>query len=63
MNYSIAEVTNPKVIHDLSGVPILGGLPEIEGLDVETCRFGKLKEIFQERIQVDKILTPAPIGV
>lgn len=55
-NYSMAELTNPKVIHDLSGVPILGSLPEIDDLQVEGCRFGKLKEVFQERIQIDKIL-------
>ncbi len=54
-NYSLAELTNPKVIHDLSGVPILGSLPDIEGLNMESGQFGKLKEIFRERIQVDKI--------
>ncbi|HOW58786.1 MAG TPA: dethiobiotin synthase [Candidatus Omnitrophota bacterium] len=55
-NYSLAELTNPKVIHDLSGVPILGSLPDVEGLNLDSCQFGSLKEIFQERIQVDKIL-------
>lgn len=55
-NYSLAELTNPKVIHDLSGVPILGSLPDIEGLNIDSCQFGNLKEIFQERIPVDKIL-------
>jgi dethiobiotin synthetase len=63
VNYSIAEITNPKVVHDLTGVPVLGALPEIEGMDVESCRFGKLKEIFQERVQIDKILTGAPLAV
>jgi dethiobiotin synthetase len=57
-NYSLAELTNPKVIHDLSGVPILGSLPDIEGLNMDNCQFGKLKDLFQERIQVDKILGP-----
>ena len=56
VNLSMAEITNPKVIHELTGVPVLGTLPEIEGLDVESCRFGRLKEIFQERIQVEGIL-------
>lgn len=56
-NYSLAEITNPKIIHDLSGIPILGSIPEIEGLEVETCRFGNLKEVFQQRIHIDKILT------
>jgi len=55
-NYSLAELTNPKVIHDLSGVPILGTLPDIDGLNMDSCQFGKLKDLFQERIQVDKIL-------
>jgi dethiobiotin synthetase len=55
-NYSLAELTNPKVIHDLSGVPILGSLPNIDGLNMDNCQFGKLKEIFQDRIRVDKIL-------
>ena len=54
-NYSLAELTNPKVIHDLSGVPILGSLPNIDGLNMDNCQFGRLKEIFQERIQVEKI--------
>ena len=56
MNYSMAEVTNPKVIHELTGVPILGSLPDIEDLDVEACRFGELQQVFEERIRVDKIL-------
>ena len=55
-NYSMAELTNPKVIHDLSGVPILGSLPSIDGLYIDSCQFGKLKEVFQERIQLDKFL-------
>lgn len=55
-NYSLSELTNPKVIHDLSGVPILGSLPDVEGLHIDNCQFGKLKELFRERIQVDKIL-------
>ncbi len=55
-NYSLSEMTNPKVIHDLSGVSILGSLPEIDDLNIDSCQFGKLKEVFQERIQIDKIL-------
>ena len=54
-NYSLAELTNPKVINDLSGVPILGSLPDIEGLNMDSCQFGNLKDVFQERIRVDKI--------
>ncbi len=57
VNYSMAEITNPKVVHDLTGIPVLGSLPEMEDLDVEGCRFGRLKEVFEERIQIDKILS------
>lgn len=55
-NYSLAELTNPKAIHELTKVPVLGSLPEIEGLDVESCQFGNLREVFEERIRTDKIL-------
>ncbi len=63
VNASIAEMTNPKVIHELSGVPVLGSLPEIEDLDVDTCHFGALKDVFQERVNVDKILAHTAIPV
>ncbi|MDA9101334.1 dethiobiotin synthase [Omnitrophica bacterium] len=56
VNYSLAELTNPKIIHDLSGVPILGSLPEMEGIDIESCSFGRLKDIFSERVNIDKLL-------
>ena len=47
VNYSLAELTNPRVIHELTGLPVLGTLPEIEHLDVERCKFGDLKAIFE----------------
>ncbi len=56
VNISLVETTNPKVIHEVSGVPILGSLPQLEGVDVAACQFGKLREVFKERIRVDKIL-------
>ena len=56
VNLSLAEITNPKVVHDLTGVPILGTLPELEEVDVEQCRFGNLREIFKERIDLDRLL-------
>lgn len=58
-NFSLAEITNPKVIHELTDIPILGSLPEIKGLNVESCEFGQLKEVFAERIRVEKILSPS----
>ena len=56
VNLSIAELTNPKIIHDLTGLPILGTLPELEDVNVETCQFGSLKEVFKERIDLDRLL-------
>mgnify|MGYP001568324893 CR=1 FL=1 len=56
VNFSMAEITNPKAIHDLTGIPILGSLPELEDVDVEHCRFGSLREVFKERIDLDKLL-------
>jgi len=56
VNYSLAELTNPRVIHELTGLPVLGTLPDIVDLDVERCRFGNLKAIFEERINIDQIL-------
>ena len=56
VNLSMAEITNPKTIHELTGVPILGSLPEMDDISIETCRFGRLREMFEERIQVDRIL-------
>ncbi len=55
VNFSIAEITNPKVIHDITGIPVLGTLPELDDVDVETCRFGNLKEVFRERIDLDQL--------
>ena len=56
VNYSLAELTNPRVIHELTGIPVLGTLPNIEDLDVERYRYGNLKVIFEERINIDQIL-------
>lgn len=55
VNLSMAEITNPKVIHDLTGVPILGSLPELENVEVESCRYGNLREVFKQRIDLDRL--------
>ena len=62
VNLSMAEITNPKIIHDLTGLPILGTLPEVEDVDVERCRFGNLKEVFRERIDLDRVLGLAAVA-
>ena len=56
VNYSLAELTNPRVIHELTGLPVLGTLPEVEHLDVERCKYGNLRAIFEERINIDALL-------
>lgn len=56
VNYSLAELTNPRVIHELTGLPILGTLPEIEHLDVERFKYGNLRAIFEERVNIDAFL-------
>lgn len=56
VNFSLAELTNPKVIHELTGLPILGSLPEIDDIDVEHCRYGKLAEIFRDRINISALI-------
>lgn len=56
VNYSLAELTNPRVIHELTGLPVLGTLPDLEDIDVERFRYGSLKAVFTERINIDAIL-------
>ncbi|HRK62628.1 MAG TPA: dethiobiotin synthase [Candidatus Omnitrophota bacterium] len=55
-NLSISEMSNPKVISELSHLPILGSLPDIEDMDVERGKFGSLREMFQERIRIDSLI-------
>ncbi len=57
VNYSVADMTNPKIIHDLTGIPVLGAVPEMDDVSIDDCRFGRLRETFQERVQIDKILS------
>ncbi len=55
-NLSIAEMTNPKVISELTKISILGSLPDIADLDIERGKFGSLREMFQERIRIDSLI-------
>lgn len=56
VNFSLAELTNPKVIHELTGLPILGSLPELDDIDIENCHFGQLAEVFKDRINVNLLI-------
>ncbi len=53
---SIDEKTSPRIIEDLSGVPVLGMVPSIEGLDVENLQYASLKQTIKDRVNVDEIL-------
>lgn len=55
-NFSVAELTNPRILRDLADLPILGVLPKMDDVDVERAVFGKLKKIFEEKVDVDAIL-------
>lgn len=52
---SFAAKTNPDVITKLSGLPVLGVLPHIDGVKVEKQTFGALEEIFPLAVKCDAI--------
>ena len=51
-----AEKTNPDLIKELSGMPILGTLPFDPGVSVENKKYGNLTELTSEFIDIDAIL-------
>lgn len=55
-NLSVAELTNPRVVADLTGLPVLGVLPQLEDVDVEKMLFGGLRQAFEKNVKVDEIL-------
>jgi len=57
-NLSMAELTNPRVIQDLTGLPVLGILPKLSDVDVDHMLFGSLKKTFSEKVKLDTILSP-----
>ncbi|MBI4398665.1 MAG: dethiobiotin synthase [Candidatus Omnitrophica bacterium] len=50
------EQTSPKIISDLSRVPVLGMVPHIPKLDVENLQFGNLKQVIEECVNIDAIV-------
>lgn len=56
-NLSLAEKTNPRIVADLTGVPVLGVLPKLDDVDVERLMFGSLKKVFASKINIDAILS------
>ena len=56
-NFSLAELTNPRIVQDLTGLPVLGVIPKLADVDVERMMYGSLKKTFAEKVAVDGILT------
>ena len=53
----LAEKTNPDIIKELSGLPVLGTLPFDPGVSVEKQKYGNLAELTSEFIDIEKILS------
>lgn len=55
-NPSLAEETNPKVIEDMTGVPVVGLMPKVDELSVEEAKLGELLSTAERYIDVDALL-------
>ena len=49
----LAVRTNPKILREFSGLPILGILPRLEGVDVRSCQYGSLFESVARHVQLN----------
>ncbi|MBF7082987.1 dethiobiotin synthase [Desulfallas sp. Bu1-1] len=52
----LAERTNPGLIAELSGVPVLGIIPYVDSVNVDTCTTGQIVEKVETNIDLKKIL-------
>ena len=52
---TVDERTSPRIISDLSGVPVLGLVPQIDGVNVEALQYGNLKQVMKERVDLESI--------
>ncbi|KXG78643.1 dethiobiotin synthase [Thermotalea metallivorans] len=52
----IAEKDNMQVIQDLTGVPVIGVINRLQGIDVEKGAFGNLREEFERKIDMKVFL-------
>ena len=57
-NAGVAERTNPGMIETMTGVPILGLVPRVEGLTVEgdNPQAGALISIIENYVNIDQLL-------
>lgn len=53
---SLAERTNPEIIEELSGIPILGILPFDSQVNLATCDLGNIIELTQKYIDLNRIM-------
>lgn len=52
----IAEETNPKIITELTGVPILGIIPHDPAIDVEGGSLGNILSLVEGSVDMEKII-------
>jgi len=52
-----AEKTNPGLIAELSGVPVIGIIPYDTSVDVDTCKPGRVAELVADAVDWKMILT------
>lgn len=57
-NLGVAERTNPGLIEEMTGVPILGLVPKVEGLSVEgeNPQAGDLISVIEKHVNLDQLL-------
>ncbi|MDO8686117.1 MAG: AAA family ATPase, partial [Clostridiales bacterium] len=53
---TVVEQDNIDTIQKLSGVPVLGIIPRMEGIDVENRHFGELKSVFEQTIRIEDMV-------
>ncbi|SNQ61296.1 dethiobiotin synthase [Candidatus Methanoperedens nitratireducens] len=52
----VAEETSPKIINELTGIPVLGIIPHDPAIDVEWGRPGDIVSLVEESIDIERII-------
>lgn len=55
---TLAERTNPEIITEMTGVPILGNVPYLPGVSVESRNPGNLVEVLEKSVEWRGLLEP-----
>lgn len=53
---SLVEQNNIDTINKLTGMPVIGVVPVIKGIDVENNSLGELRPVFQKTIHIEKMI-------